>query len=466
MNNNIQNRRAIIIAVLCGLVAIGGCGKIEEQHGEHLGNYEVTKMNTICTEKQDVMIDNTIVTSSEMITEEPATTNETTTEETTTEETTVEITTTETTTGTVDFWFADSDDEGYIPTPNITTTCETVTVGTTVTTEPVITTTEQTTKAVTTEPTTTVSQTETSLTDTTKKEESTNSSIKNGIDPSKYGINASDKSIKINESVMKGDFGLESLYEKYSDFAIAWRLESLDTGKYLEYNNGKQKSFSSCCTIKAVFALYVCEQLESGKTGDTLDTKLYYDRTNPFHAHGGSGNIQKYGSGEFSIRRLLTECITVSDNDAYCVLLDHFGIDNFNKWLSNMGSSSWVSTYNVMGFATTESRALEWNKIVEYCEESNSEESELLWEILLEANSSPIRDALRKYTNLKYTVAHKSGWYNGKYSGTSNDCAIVTLNDGRKYLMIILTERRGNTYDNNLVEGLATNLSRMFESVD
>ena len=193
---------------------------------------------------------------------------------------------------------------------------------------------------------------------------------------------------------------------------------------------------------------------------------LYYDRTNPFHAHGGSGNIQKYGSGEFSIRRLLTECITVSDNDAYCVLLDHFGIDNFNKWLAKMGSSSWVSTYDVMGFATTESRALEWKKIVEYCEKSDSEESELLWEILLEANSSPIRNALRKYTDLNCTVAHKSGWYNGKYGGASNDCAIVTLDDGRKYLMVILTQRKGNVYDNNLVEGLATNLSKMLESVD
>lgn len=441
MNNNIQNRRAMIIAVLCSLVAIGGCSKIED-NGEHFCNYEIT-------------------------TNETTTEEETTEEETTTEETT--------TTGTVDFLFADSDDEGYIPTPNITTTCETVTVGTAVTIEPVITTTEPTTTTVTTEctttkcetePTTTVSQTETSLPDTTKKEESTNSSIKNGIDPSKYGINASDKSIKIDESVMKGDFGLESLYKRYSDFAIAWRLESLDTGKYIEYNDGKQKSFSSCCTIKAVFALYVCEQLESGKTGDALETKLYYDRTNPFHAHGGSGNIQKYGSGEFSIKRLLTECITVSDNDAYCVLLDHFGIDNFNKWLAKMGSSSWVSTYNVMGFATTESRALEWKKIVEYCEESDSEESELLWEILLEANSSPIRNALRKYTDLNCTVAHKSGWYNGKYGGASNDCGVVTLDDGRKYLMVILTERKEKVYDNNLVEGLATNLSKMLESVD
>ncbi len=287
----------------------------------------------------------------------------------------------------------------------------------------------------------------------------------NLVNPSKYGIKASDENILIDESVLTNEYGLLDIYKKYSDFHIAWKLESLDSGKSLEFNNSNEDFFSSCCTIKAALALYVCQQLESGLSGDTLDTELYYDRTNSFHAHGGSGNIQKTGSGNYTIRKLLTECIVVSDNDAYCVLLDHFGIQNFNNWLKKIGSTSVVSKANVMGFANLENRAIEWKAIVNYCDQSKSTESELLWSILEKAESSPIRNAINKYTTLDCTVAHKSGWYNGR-SGTSNDCAVITLKNGKRYLMIILTERRGGTYNNNLVEAIATDLTNFMDSVD
>ena len=291
--------------------------------------------------------------------------------------------------------------------------------------------------------------------------------IKNPVSPSKYNIKASDGNIMIDETAMTGEFGLLKLYEKYNKFHIAWKIESLQTGKSLEYNNTSDMYFSSCCTIKAALALYVCNQLESPECEDTLNTKVYYDSTNPRHAHGGSGDIQKYGSRYYTIRELLTYCITISDNDAYCVLLDHFGYENFNKFLKSMGSSSSVSPSNVMGYASIENRTIEWKEIVKFCfgRDKKTEESKLLWDILTKANSSPIRNAIANYTNLNAVVSHKSGWYNGK-SGTSNDCAVITLRDGRKYLMLIFTEQYKGKYDNALVEGIATNLTRFFESVN
>lgn len=236
---------------------------------------------------------------------------------------------------------------------------------------------------------------------------------------------------------------LAKTYNKYN-FSVGWGLYDI-SGSSLKtvasYNAGK--SFQSNCTIKAVMLLYICKLMDAGKL--SLNTKLSVNKSKLHYTDF------KQKSGKYSVEYLATQMIHVSNNVCFEVFNRYVKRENFNAFMKSMGSTTALKSYTYMGNCITSDRAKEWFNIYKYCH-SGAKHSAFAWKLLTEAKYSPIRDGLG------VTVAHKSGWYNGKY-GTAADCAVVQSKNGGCYLLVIFTKRNSaGNYSEALIRDLAKNL--------
>lgn len=257
-------------------------------------------------------------------------------------------------------------------------------------------------------------------------------------------INVSAKLPENKYVVPKGlQNNLAKTYKKYN-FSVAWGLYDI-SGTSLKtvasYNAGK--SFQSNCTIKAVMLLYICKLMDAGKL--SKDTKIYVNKSKLHYTDF------KPKSGKYSVEYLATEMIHVSNNVCFEVFNRYVTKEKFNAFMKSMGSTTALKSYTYMGNCITSDRAIEWFNIYKYCH-SGAKHSAFAWKLFTEAKYSPIRDGLG------VTVAHKSGWYKGKY-GTAADCAVVQSKNGGCYLLVIFTKRNSaGNYSEALIRDLAKNL--------
>lgn len=174
----------------------------------------------------------------------------------------------------------------------------------------------------------------------------------------------------------------------------------IDLETQMSFGYNADRNFFSASTVKAGYALYCFKEISRGNA-EFNDLIMYKSN----HYIGGSGSTQHSVYGTlFTIKVLLYRMLYDSDNIAYYMLIDHFGLDGYNEMISNLGCTNTISKWNKWGQLTPHELGLIWQEIYRF--KDSCDEGELLWTYLTGNLYNEIKTELPKYDN----VAHKSGW--------------------------------------------------------
>ena len=235
---------------------------------------------------------------------------------------------------------------------------------------------------------------------------------------------------------------VEKYQRKYPNMSIGVGIYSLYGGWGYEYN--AYQSMNGACTIKAAYALYVCDYCDRNGIDITTEKLLY---TSEYH-HGGSGVIHDWGYNKwYTIEDLLKYLLGVSDNDAMALLISRFSMSGFYDFIIPLGGENDRANWNG-GRASVNQRRNEWIAIYQYI---NSDAG----------NANKLRSFL---TNTQYcylvkgmqyvpTYMHKSGWCDSYSYPAACDAAIIQNRNG-SYLMVIMTQdySTGNGHTDAIAE--------------
>lgn len=224
---------------------------------------------------------------------------------------------------------------------------------------------------------------------------------------------------------------------------------SLDGSKALIYN-GEQEYFSAC-TIKIPWMLYLCREMD--KSTYKKDTVLTYEER---HYHTGSGIIRNGEYGDtYTLGKLVKLCLSISDNVAYEMLVEHIGRDAFDAFAEEMGYQSFkLNSWTIWSYNSTVRDYLGiWKDVYEYFE-TDTECAKLLKE--------SCTNTLYNYGTLTLKdeeYSHKSGDNFGKYCAY-NDAGIVWAET--PYVYAVFTQSEGELYDINTVNNVMTIIHELF----
>ena len=204
-------------------------------------------------------------------------------------------------------------------------------------------------------------------------------------------------------------------------------LYDIDSGAAIAYN--ADYYFLPASSVKAPFMMYCLKRMDQGYSN--LDTKVTYTAA---QKHGGSGIIQNAAFGtQYTIRTLFQYIADYSDNVAYYMLQDHFGIDGYNKYISNLGCKTSLKTgVDRWGVVCATDAAREWNDIWTYLR--NGPQAQFARKIY----SSTCGANFRAQLGGKYTVYEKSGWTDGS-TGYHNETALIRA--AHPYILVCLSNR-------------------------
>ena len=199
---------------------------------------------------------------------------------------------------------------------------------------------------------------------------------------------------------------LEQIIKQYPK-NISFYVSSLDNQISFGYN--PDQKYSAASSIKAPYTLFCYKQIEAGRA--TLDEQITYNKK---YYSTGSGVIKNNPKASYTIGELLYNVIHYSDNIAYAMLYNRFGVEGYNEMLDEIGCEYLKLTkYSEWGFASPKEMALIWNEIYYY---KDTELGAKFFNDLLNAKYDFVKQSLNGYD-----VAHKSGWSQRGY----NDHAIV-----------------------------------------
>lgn len=208
-------------------------------------------------------------------------------------------------------------------------------------------------------------------------------------------------------------------------------LYDIESGAALNFNDSRYYPVAS--TVKAPFVMNCLSSVDSGD--HSLDEKMIY--TSKFYADG-CGTIKNSAYGTvYDLRSIVTTTIVNSDNSGYHMLQNHFGYENYNRFLTSLGNKVTINGYVKWGQTSPMDSLRNWAEIYNYTE-SGTKNGDLLKELLTSTTDSCIRSALGE----RHTVANKMGWMFGT---CCHDHAIVY--DEKPYILIIMTD--GDAYDKN-----------------
>ena len=199
---------------------------------------------------------------------------------------------------------------------------------------------------------------------------------------------------------------LEQIIKQYPK-DISFYVSSLDNQISFGYN--PDQKYSAASSIKAPYTLFCYKQIQEGKA--TLEEKITYNKK---YYSSGSGIIKNNPKKSYTIEELLYNVIYYSDNIAYAMLDERFGVEEYKEMLDEIGCEYLkVTKYSEWGFASPKEMALIWNEIYYY---KDTELGAKFFNDLLNAKYDFVKQSLNGYD-----VAHKSGWSQRGY----NDHAIV-----------------------------------------
>lgn len=226
---------------------------------------------------------------------------------------------------------------------------------------------------------------------------------------------------------------LVALEEVLRDFGhnVSLVIESLDGKKALSYNT--EKTLFCACTVKAPYVLYCLEEME--KNDISLDFTLTYESE---HYESGTGDMQYSPVGTvFTLETIIDKTLGISDNVGYRMLVDYFGREGYNAWISEMGCPSLQISPTVWSLkAKAKELAFFWREMEAYFK-SDGKYADFLYSVCTGTASAYATQSLGEVH-----TSHKSGHNGtGKYLAYS-DAGILWQENGG-YIYSILTDAPG-----------------------
>ena len=230
-----------------------------------------------------------------------------------------------------------------------------------------------------------------------------------------------------SEEIIKLQQTLQN-YNKNISLSV-WRT---DNARALTYNTNQ--TYFSACTIKIAYVLACCKVIDNGYA-DKNAMLTYHER----HYHQGSGKIRKSNYGtNYDIKTLIELCLSISDNVAYKMLLEHFGLQTYNSMVKYLDCNSliidrmWGAKVNVNDFVTI------WNEVYNYF----SSDNEMAEHLKNSCTNTPFNYGTKTLTGIDYS--HKSGDNFGEFAAY-NDAGIVWGDND--YIYAVFTNSEGTAYD-------------------
>jgi len=228
------------------------------------------------------------------------------------------------------------------------------------------------------------------------------------------------------------DFRMSEELEKkfvsrFGSFSKAQSVALIDLETNMAFSYSKDTKIATASAIKGPMALFFYKCIDDGII--TWETKKAYQ---PRHFQANStGKVQNspYGTA-FTMKTLIDYMIRISDNQAYLMIKEHLGVENFEKMMASLGSTRIIPQGSNWGYITGWEMAATWREIYYYS--LFGDNGAELFDRFMHAQYNYIWRAI------KYETAHKSGWSGKAY----NDAGIVDVN-GRKYVIVLLMGRNG-----------------------
>lgn len=207
----------------------------------------------------------------------------------------------------------------------------------------------------------------------------------------------------------------------------SYMLFDIDSGSAVCYNASEY--YMPASSVKAPFMLYCLKRMDSGH--GSLDTLVTYKAS---QQTGGTGIVQNSAFGtQYSVRRLFELIAQYSDNVAYYMLQDQFGINGYNNYIKKLGCrTSLVQGQNRWGVVNCCDAVREWNAIWKYLKEGKQKK------FARKIYGSTIAANFRAQLGAQYKVYEKSGWTEGT-GGYHHETAVVSAD--HPYIIICLSNR-------------------------
>ena len=222
---------------------------------------------------------------------------------------------------------------------------------------------------------------------------------------------------------------MDALIKAYNR-PTAVMVYNMDGTMLYSYNAATKMSGASL--IKLPYCYYVCAQLENGFS--SLDATMTY--TEKWY-HSGSGIIYKGAYGEvYTVAQLLDYALRYSDNVAYDMLVEIFGMDGFNAMVKRWGFSDIY-----IGNQTLRFPLLPANFVCEsmrrfVIRSDDGGPWELAWDALCHSKDTYVRAVLGDENT---PVAVKYGnipkvWHEACYIGSDSPYILILMSSATNYV--------------------------------
>lgn len=224
----------------------------------------------------------------------------------------------------------------------------------------------------------------------------------------------------------------DELYNKFKQcFSSFFNNESvalIELETNMAFTFSKDTKIATASSIKAPLALFVSKCIDDGII--SWDTQKKYEWWH-FQANS-TGEVQNspYGTA-FTVETLMDYMIRISDNQAYLMLKELVGAEEFEKMMASLGSSRIIPVGSNWGDITAWEMASAWREIYYYSKYNAN--GEQLFDRFMHAMYNYIWRAIPQYE-----AAHKSGWSGRAF----NDAGVVFAGD-RQYVLVVLVGRNG-----------------------
>lgn len=231
-----------------------------------------------------------------------------------------------------------------------------------------------------------------------------------------------------NTEFRMSDELLNKLQKCLTSFSNNQSIALIELETNMAFCFSKDTKIGTASAIKAPLALFVSKCIDDGVISwDTTKTYEWWH-----YQANSTGVIQNspYGTA-FTVESLMDNMIRISDNQAYLMLKELVGADNFETMMSALGSTRIIPVGGNWGEITAWEMASTWREIYYYSKYNGN--GEQLFDRFMHAMYNYIWRAIPQYE-----AAHKSGW-----SGRAYNDAGVVFADGHQYVLVVLLGRNG-----------------------
>ena len=262
--------------------------------------------------------------------------------------------------------------------------------------------------------------------------------------------------IGCSEHVPKTAAGLQEEVEAElnslkGDFGVAFKTLD-DSGETVLIN--ERDMFHAASTMKTPVMIELFKQAEIGQFSldDSIEVKNEFRSI--VDSSGYQMDISEDSEGELykqidqkrTIRKLISDMITMSSNLATNILIEKVGARNVTQTMRSYGADSIKVLRGVEDIKAYErglsnrTTALDESIIYERLGRGQAVNKEASEEMIKILKRQKFNDMIPAHLPNNVEVAHKTGWI----TGVHHDSGLIILPDGRKYVLVLLSKNAPN----------------------